>query len=794
MLKFFELPDLGEGTTMAKIVKWHVDPGDWVALNQVIIEVETVSAFIDLPSPFTGVVDSLLVAEGQTAEVGTPIIALRVGEILPESVEPHAGLSVLPRETAQADVTGPVFASERPIARMYSVAHADNDRILVWWLPDYDDELHKLVDEYQWAWPSMARVKLEAVIPAKDLTAWRESDPICARRPWSDVLTEFAAARAEQLGIVPRQPRQVACSCCSAEFLEHTAHTIVQRLGVNNLDVCYECLEKALYTRGSSRSSRDVITAVLQALATALQRPPRKGDISGRINLKVLTRDQRRLAIQALMVKPTTARVDAAFGTWQAAVEHATDFPEIPLPGYSERVQTLSAGTEFTSTDPARYKEVIGPLPRVSVGPQRYQGDYVYEITSLLETGYLALAEAVLLRLARPGNPLTPVQELAYLYGQTARLDEARAVIKATWKGSEPFEYKLRDFRTITTGPAFYEPLPSGPRGNARFILVGGPMEYVDRRGEHSCVTGDDEGPDPASDRGESAMRVHAMAHSDAWLQAAAELGKTLLVTSTRGETNPRAYGLLVAHAYSQSQRAIRNATGMSPKKLSDDTWTIGSAGRLRWYQQRDPRQYVFNARADYDLIRMDPSPSVSIWAWPDRSDLVLQAFSDTVAASDREVVTVILPDVPAFRSFARRYGRRQDMTNIERTWMEETLFPRLGMTGLRHARVLSGEFAPRLVINADGSEDDGSALASALAYLDANHAARLSVWDVLADPLMRDIATLTPVAGRPFKVAASHRRDLIRTYSLTSGLEGRDDIGTLLRPYRPTLLDAIQL
>jgi 2-oxoisovalerate dehydrogenase E2 component (dihydrolipoyl transacylase) len=78
-LKWFKLPDLGEGCISADIVRWHVRPGDRVASNQVVVEVETAFAFIELPSPYTGVVDSLVAAEGQTAEVGTPIIAVQVG-------------------------------------------------------------------------------------------------------------------------------------------------------------------------------------------------------------------------------------------------------------------------------------------------------------------------------------------------------------------------------------------------------------------------------------------------------------------------------------------------------------------------------------------------------------------------------------------------------------------------------------------------------------------------------------------------------------------------------------------
>lgn len=131
-------------------------------------------------------------------------------------------------------------------------------------------------------------------------------------------------------------------------------------------------------------------------------------------------------------------------------------------------------------------------------------------------------------------------------------------------------------------------------------------------------------------------------------------------------------------------------------------------------------------------------------------------------------------------------------MANVERTRLEENLLTPAAIQR-RYAQVMSGEFAPRLVINADGTEEEGAALAGALAYLDANHAIRLSVWDVLADPLMRGIAALTPVARRPFELPPSDRRHHIRTYSLWARTEGIDDIDTLLRLYRPTLLDAIQ-
>ncbi|HXW47259.1 MAG TPA: biotin/lipoyl-containing protein, partial [Streptosporangiaceae bacterium] len=78
-LKEFKLPDVGEGLTEADIVRWHVQPGDQIAVNQIIVEIETAKAVVELPSPYAGTVASLLVPEGATADVGTPIISVEVG-------------------------------------------------------------------------------------------------------------------------------------------------------------------------------------------------------------------------------------------------------------------------------------------------------------------------------------------------------------------------------------------------------------------------------------------------------------------------------------------------------------------------------------------------------------------------------------------------------------------------------------------------------------------------------------------------------------------------------------------
>ena len=84
----FTLPDVGEGLTEAEIVQWKVAPGDTVAINDVLVEIETAKSLVELPSPFAGVVSELLVEEGTTVEVGTAIIRVSGGAI-PDAPTPE---------------------------------------------------------------------------------------------------------------------------------------------------------------------------------------------------------------------------------------------------------------------------------------------------------------------------------------------------------------------------------------------------------------------------------------------------------------------------------------------------------------------------------------------------------------------------------------------------------------------------------------------------------------------------------------------------------------------------------
>ncbi|MCC3772031.1 dihydrolipoamide acetyltransferase family protein [Streptomyces sp. UNOC14_S4] len=83
VVREFRLPDLGEGLTEAEVVRWLVDVGDVVAVDQPVVEVETAKAMVDVPCPYGGVVTARFGEEGTALPVGAPLLTVAVGEPLP---------------------------------------------------------------------------------------------------------------------------------------------------------------------------------------------------------------------------------------------------------------------------------------------------------------------------------------------------------------------------------------------------------------------------------------------------------------------------------------------------------------------------------------------------------------------------------------------------------------------------------------------------------------------------------------------------------------------------------------
>jgi 2-oxoisovalerate dehydrogenase E2 component (dihydrolipoyl transacylase) len=86
----FKMPDLGEGTVDAEIVAWHTKPGDLVREDQLIVEVMTDKAAVEVPAPVSGRVVSITGAPGEKVAVGSPLIVFELSEATAPAAAPTA--------------------------------------------------------------------------------------------------------------------------------------------------------------------------------------------------------------------------------------------------------------------------------------------------------------------------------------------------------------------------------------------------------------------------------------------------------------------------------------------------------------------------------------------------------------------------------------------------------------------------------------------------------------------------------------------------------------------------------
>ncbi|MGW2345812.1 dihydrolipoamide acetyltransferase family protein [Streptomyces sp. NPDC001661] len=120
MAREFKMPDVGEGLTEAEILKWYVQPGDSVEDGQVVCEVETAKAAVELPIPYDGVVKELLFPEGTTVDVGQVIISVDVAGDEPAPAAPAAEPEAEPEAEAPQ--------GRQPVLVGYGVAESSTKR------------------------------------------------------------------------------------------------------------------------------------------------------------------------------------------------------------------------------------------------------------------------------------------------------------------------------------------------------------------------------------------------------------------------------------------------------------------------------------------------------------------------------------------------------------------------------------------------------------------------------------------------------------------------------------------
>ncbi|MDH6550027.1 2-oxoisovalerate dehydrogenase E2 component (dihydrolipoyl transacylase) [Streptomyces sp. SAI-208] len=125
----FKMPDVGEGLTEAEILKWYVQVGDTVTDGQVVCEVETAKAAVELPIPYDGVVRDLCFPEGTTVDVGTAIITIDVSGDTPADAEtPGESIEAPAAEAPAAPEAKAAGTGRQPVLVGYGVAASSTKR------------------------------------------------------------------------------------------------------------------------------------------------------------------------------------------------------------------------------------------------------------------------------------------------------------------------------------------------------------------------------------------------------------------------------------------------------------------------------------------------------------------------------------------------------------------------------------------------------------------------------------------------------------------------------------------
>ena len=117
----FKMPDLGEGTVDAEIVAWHTKPGDTVSEDQLIVEVMTDKAAVEVPAPVSGRVVSVTGAPGDKVAVGSPLIVFELSEgagpAAVSAAPPASSTASAAKTTAQAPEPAHKPAAPAPVVK-----------------------------------------------------------------------------------------------------------------------------------------------------------------------------------------------------------------------------------------------------------------------------------------------------------------------------------------------------------------------------------------------------------------------------------------------------------------------------------------------------------------------------------------------------------------------------------------------------------------------------------------------------------------------------------------------------
>ncbi|REE02540.1 2-oxo acid dehydrogenase subunit E2 [Citricoccus nitrophenolicus] len=303
MLKVFNLPDLGEGLTESELLSWKIAVGDTVALNDVLAEVETAKAVVELSSPFDGTIAELHGEPGAVIQVGAPIISFDLpGAESEDTPVPDAGSSSLPdgRVPTLVGYGAAVEGAGRPARRARAGRPAAPDPVpaaqpsgspssvpvpaggtatLTAERPRSTPPVRKLARDLGVDIARLAGSGAGGVVTREDVTAAADdARPVSGSPSGTDTLTEAAAGGVRTLGGRPRTEEEPIRSVrkATAAAMTSSAFTAPHVTEFLTVDVTesVELLQEVRQRRDFRELKLTPLTLVARAACLALERTP----------------------------------------------------------------------------------------------------------------------------------------------------------------------------------------------------------------------------------------------------------------------------------------------------------------------------------------------------------------------------------------------------------------------------------------------------------------------------------------------------------------------------------------
>ncbi len=345
-LQHYRLPDVGEGLTEATLVAWLVEPGQTVAVNDPVCEVETAKSVVELPTPYAGVVAELLVAVDQTMEVGTALIAISDGaeEAEPPEDAPATQQTLVgsgPREMKSARLPRKSVENTLKVAPPLGSpeANAGTERRRTQAKPS----VRKLARDLGVDIDTLTPTGPDGTVSQEDVTAAATASAPENGRGWSGFLSERGETRIDVTGVRRATARAMVESAFTAPHVTEWTEVDVTRT--------VELLERMK----GSRMFRDVrvtpTVLVARAVCVALRRNPELNAAWDASSGQIVRKSYVNLGFAAdtprgLLV-PVVRDADAL-----STVELATQLAEVASTARAGRATPeLMAGGTFTITN-----------------------------------------------------------------------------------------------------------------------------------------------------------------------------------------------------------------------------------------------------------------------------------------------------------------------------------------------------------------------------------------------------------------------------------------------------------